>query len=258
MADSDTLEAENPRAVIGGNNPPSIAAVLAEKQASLVAEVEAIAEDANGLPKKIEDDEKAGDVAKVVKDARALGKRVDEIRKKENEPHSDAIKATNTFFNLLADRLTRIGDALTERLDTRRREVVAAERRRLAEEHEREQVEAKRLAEEAASTKQGSVAEEIARKEAEEAQARADRARRAAMSERPGFGPTRTTGGTVSTSGRWTAAIDDASKIDLNKMRSVVSLADMEKIAKAFARKNKDTVAVKGVRFFKDDKTSVR
>lgn len=138
----------------GHNNPPPLKEILAENYAHFATEIEAIAERANTAPKAVRNDDDLDAVGVIVKDAKAMLKRVDSARKDEKEPYLQAGREVDGFFKAMTDRLDRIASALEARA-TEYQRAKAAEARRKAEE------EARKLRE----------AEEAARRKAEEAAA---------------------------------------------------------------------------------------
>ena len=150
-------------AAMGHNNPPPLKEILAANYAHFTHEIEAIAERANKAPKAVKSDDDLDAVGVIVKDARAMAKRVDTARKDEKEPYLQAGRDVDAFFKALTERLDRIASVLEDRA-TEYQRAKAAEARRKAEE------EARKLRE----------AEEAARRKAEEAAA----AGRAAIADR--------------------------------------------------------------------------
>lgn len=141
-------------ATIGHNQPPPLREVLAENYAHFAKEIDNIAERADRLPKAVRSDDDLDQVGVVVKDARAMLKRVDNARKDEKEPYLQAGREVDGFFKAMTGRLDRIATVLGSRASDYQR-AKAAEARRRAEE------EARKLRE----------AEEAARRRAEEAAA---------------------------------------------------------------------------------------
>lgn len=139
---------------IGHNLPPPLKEILAENYAHFATEIEAIAERANAAPKTVRNDDDLDAVGVIVKDAKAMLKRVDGARKVEKEPFFQAGREVDGFFKAMTERLDRIASALEARA-TEYQRAKAAEARRKAEE------EARKLRE----------AEEAARRKAEEAAA---------------------------------------------------------------------------------------
>lgn len=184
MPDESTLP-ENPRAVIGANNPPlarSIAAetgdfaavvtaFLQDEYAQYPGQLEALLTEAAELPATINSTEDKEATASVVKRLRDLNNKFDSFQKKEKQPYLRGGQAVDQFFFGMMDKLVRrakgnqagAGDALLSR-------ITAYDDRLIAEERER-----RRLAEAEAAR----VAAAAARKLAEE-QAEAERLRLAA------------------------------------------------------------------------------
>lgn len=107
---------ENPRAVIGGNNPPPLSAILEEKSTGIRDEVAKLAIMANRWPKtdagglaKIATEEELEKASDLVKSARTIAKRANEMRVAEKEPFLTAGREVDAFFNAITARLERIG-----------------------------------------------------------------------------------------------------------------------------------------------------
>ena len=171
-------EADNPRAVVGGNFPPlarSIAAeagdfslvttaFLEEEYAKQPVIVSALLDEARALPERIEDDETKGKVASLIKRLRDHAKALDAAHSSNKTPYLRGGQAVDQYFFGLIDKLSRrdkknkpgAADILSARLtdyDTRklaeeqeRRRKIAAEEARIAREA---QMEAARKAQEA-------------------------------------------------------------------------------------------------------------
>lgn len=185
---SDTFD-NNPRAVVGGNQPPIAALISGEENfAQTVTDwlndefkavpltVEALLEEARALPPEIDDDDTKGRYASVIKRIRDEAKRLSAFQEKEKAPYLRGGQAVDQFFFGLIDRLARrdkknkagAADVLLQRMtnyDTRklheeleRRRVEAAEAARIAREA------AAKAAREAAEAEQARLAAERARK----------------------------------------------------------------------------------------------
>lgn len=190
-----SMEAENPRAVAGGNNPPlaqSIAvesgdfalvttAYLQEAHASRPQIAAALLEEARALPAEIADDDDKSKYTSLIKRIRDETKALDALHGKEKTPYLRGGQAVDQFFFGIIDRLMRRdkkgkpggGDILMQRLN-------AYDTRKLAEEQARREAEwreseRKRLAAEAAERQKAF--------EAEQARLAAERARAPAKVE---------------------------------------------------------------------------
>jgi hypothetical protein len=183
-------QAENPRAIIGGNAPPlarSIAAeqgdfalvttaFLNEEYARQPGIVTLLLNEARDLPEVIEDDATKGKVASLIKRLRDTAKALESFREKEKMPYWRGVQAVDQFFFGLIDRVARrdkkakpgAADILLARLtdyDTRMLEAERERRRKAAEEEERKARAAQEEADRAAA-------------QAEEARVAAERARK--------------------------------------------------------------------------------
>ena len=125
----------NPRAVIGGNEPP-LAERLEIDEAALKAEVEAIAARANELPRKPEGvtEEILAKIGAVVRDAEALEKRAEKRRVEVKAPWLEATQTIDGFYNGLGGRMSRISVAYTKFARDVREQRRQAEAARQAEE----------------------------------------------------------------------------------------------------------------------------
>ncbi|WP_378952211.1 hypothetical protein [Mesorhizobium sp. ANAO-SY3R2] len=257
-----------------GHNKPPLIDVLRDQFQSRMKEVEAVAKRANELRKVdadnkpllgddnkpipfIVNDEELGKVAEVAVEARKLSKQLDELRLAETEQYRTASKTTNDFFGELTGRLNTIKTTLESWATTYNDEKEASERRRLAEEARKAQEEAaKRLAEAAAAT--NSVEGDVVLIEAQKAEQKAEHAAAVATGSSADLVRTKTSGGTVSSTGRWTFRIDDFTKIPLEKLRPFLSVPDIERALGKYATANQDKAPIDGVTFFKTNKATFR
>ena len=166
---------------IGHNVAPdyaeTIAARLQQDYAELVKGATALLEEARNLPKEIHSDEEMGPHATLIERMRDTAARIESFRVVEKEPHMRAAQGVDQFFFSLFERLSRrvktgkpgaadilqarVNDYMQRKLDAERRARAAAEA-------------AARAAEESLRKER----EDAARKAAE-AQAAAERARKA-------------------------------------------------------------------------------
>lgn len=249
MAKKLTPEA-NPRAVVGGNNPPSLAEILAEKpeHVALADKLEDLALRANTAPKVVKSDEDLEVVAKLIKDVRAFR---DEERKRfevEKAPIRDAAAAVDSFFNAFKTRYENISRAMAERADAwqaekdrKAREKAAAERAAAEAEAERQ----RKLKEKHEGGKRAVVAEvrEEAAKNAAEAAGAAANAPVADLTR------TQLDGVTASGTREWYGVIKDYGNIDLNALRDSFLPAEIEKAIARHAKKHENRRPVAGVEF---------
>lgn len=185
-----SMQAENPRAVLGGNEPPDFAkletARLIDEYRGFTNTLEDLATEAKAaIPAGVADDPTALRVGGVIKRFRDLSARLEQTRVVEVEPNLRRMNAENAFFNGLKkliqpedkqERRVSPGwiDKLQTLIDGYQARKEAAERERL----ERERIERENAARQAREAAERA-AEETRKKEREaaEAQASADRAR---------------------------------------------------------------------------------
>ena len=249
----------NPRAVIGGNNPPTWAHLLSERHADALDAVDTIDGRANALGKTVGDDVQLGRVGDVVKAARQAASKLDTIRKAEVEPHLGAQREINGFFKGAIERLERIGASLEVRATSYQRAKAAEERRILEERARKEREEEDRqraIAEEEASRNRPSAALKHEDR-AEEAAERAARAEAAARASAADLTRVRSGTGTVATTRTsWAFEIVDASMIPLETLRPYLPRAEIEKALRSYVRMGGRGLA--GVRIFENETASFR
>lgn len=247
----------NERAVIGGNNPP-IKEALADQYKELVSLIDPIAERANALPRKIEDDEDLGPIGEVVLDAKKLAKKLEDTRSAEKSPHLEAGREVDSFFKPLTERLGKIVDVFEAEASRYQRAKAEAERRRAADEAAKLRAEEERKLSEAGSAKRESTAD---RKKDEAASlnnqaAEADRRAEASPAE---LTKVRTeTGVTASAKAKWAFRIVDLASIDLNSLRDFFRLEDIEKAIRSKVAIHKGNTKIEGVDVFEDVKATFR
>ena len=244
------------------NQPPTLLEQLAEDFRDLVVDqVEAIADRAASLPKKVSDDIALGRLGDVVKDARKLVKTLDTKRSAQVEPHLTAQREINGFFKATMERLDKLAKDLELVATDYQVAKDAAERRRLEEEARKAREEEDRqrqIAETAAAAnRKGAALRHDDR--ADEAAMRANRIEAAAKVSAADLTRVRSSSGTVSTTRTaWDFEILDAAKIPLDALRPYIARADLEKAIRSFVKVNKDTVPLAGVRIFQDKKAAFR
>lgn len=251
------VAADNERAVIGGNNPP-IADALAIQYKDLIAKIEPIAARANALPRKVDNDEQLGVVGALVVDANELSKKLENHRKTEKQPHLDAGRDVDAFFNPLVDRLDRIADTFEEISSSYQREKIAAERRareaealKLREAEEKKRAEADKAKREETAERKHDEADEIA--------LRAAQAESKANAANKDLGRMQTaTGVKVGAKTEWKFEITDYEAIPLDKLRPYFGRPEVEKAIRSYIKIHKGSTALAGVRVFEDISTNFR
>ncbi|CAN7330019.1 hypothetical protein LJR231_001811 [Phyllobacterium sp. LjRoot231] len=247
----------NERAVLGGNNPP-IPEVMAEKHHALLALVDPLAVRADDLPRQIKCEKDLEKIGVVVTDCKSLAKKIEGIRKFEKQPHLDAGKEVDNFFNPVVDRLDRITDTFEAIATKYQREKVAEERRKAEDEAAKLRADAEKKRQEAEAAKRGSTA---ARKndEADHLLDQADEAEAAAFQSAASIAKLRTESGvTAGAKTNWDFSIVDYDKIDLNKLRPFFRREDVEKAIRSMVRIQKGSALIEGVKVFENVKATFR
>jgi hypothetical protein len=163
----------NPRAVIGDNNPESLA-IVEDMLRRLHGDYEALKESAASLIAsgmqldfEISNELELTGISNVIVAMRDTMSRAEAHRVAEKQPYLRGGQAVDEFFNKIKDDITKIGIPLKKRVD-------AWQNKKLVEERERRRLEAERLAREEAARR---AEEERLRREAEDKRLAADRAR---------------------------------------------------------------------------------
>lgn len=127
---------DNPRAVIGGNNPPTLTEEIAARHAALLASIKEVTD--TELPLIVTSDTAAAQVSLVGKEATALVAKVNAAHTAEKKPHLDAGREVDTWKNatlgplnaFLAECKALVG-AWQDKREREEREAREAEARRL-------------------------------------------------------------------------------------------------------------------------------
>ncbi|WP_158809627.1 hypothetical protein [Beijerinckia sp. L45] len=253
------LDLLNKEATAGHNLPPTAAERLAMTYAELLADAEKIEDRAASLPAKVANDIDLGRYGPVVKDARALAKKLEGKRTEENEPHLTAQREHNAFFAVFTERLTRIAKDLEGRATVyndakaaEARRILADQARKAREEEDRQ----RQIAQEAAEKdRQGAVLRHEDR--ADEAASRAVRLEAAANVKTAELTRVRSDSGVVATSRTsWKGEVVDIGKIDLEKLRPYLPLDALQKALNAAVRMGLRDCP--GTSIFQDSKASFR
>lgn len=251
----------DPRLTIGGNNPPPLREILAERFARTSMEIDQLAKRADGAPKKVVDDEQFGAVGDIAKDARTLSKSIEEKRKVEKEPFLQGGRDVDAFFGTLTDRVKRIADTLQARADEYARAKAAEERRKREEEARRLAAEEQRQREIAEREAERNRPTASAKHEdrANYAQERAAAAAAGAEARAAELTRTRSAAGTVASARTsWDFEITDIGKVPLDTLRPFIKREHIEQAIRSFVRINKDAVPLEGVRIFENVKANFR
>jgi hypothetical protein len=244
-------QAENPRAVAGGNNPPSQIELMTEKHKPLLDRLDKLAARATDLPTVIKNEEHLTAVTAVVLEVRTLSGDERKAFKAEKEPWLTGSREVDTFFNTtFRDRIERMAEKLQRRCDDYAREQAAAQRAALAEQERKAKAEADRqaaLAEKHAGT--GRAAQHETRAEVAESHAQA--AGEAANAPVADLTRVRTGGATVSGKETWVGKIEDFGKLQasLGPLGSYFKPDEIEGAVARMAKATQDRIALPGVKF---------
>lgn len=255
---------ENPRAVIGGNNPPPLAAILEEKSAGIRDEVAKLASMANRWPKteagalmKIETEEDLEAAADLVKSARTIAKRATEMRVAEKQPFLDGGREVDAFFGAITARLDRIGGAFQALANTFANERAAAERRRREDEAKRLREEEDRARAAAEAAKRPATVEKRTAEADAAAELAADAEAFAAAPVTDLVTPTVSSAGVkAAAKTEWTFEITDPATIDLEPLRYLIKRDAIDNAVKQFVKNGGRQL--RGVRIFEKVVTAIR
>ena len=141
-------EIADPRAMIGGNNPPeTLADMLADKYRPLFDRMTELVDAAKQAPETIADDITHAKVVELAKAMRKTEQEADKRREDEREPFKAKVEEINGLFKSRIDPVEKLRKVLMERHTAYSQKKAAEEQRRLAEEAEkRRQAEAEALA----------------------------------------------------------------------------------------------------------------
>lgn len=195
----------------------------------------------------------------LVKDAGALARQADEVRKREKQPFLDAGRDVDAFFKAHLDRLERIRKAF-EAVATDYQRKMAAEARRKAEEEARKAREEEAARIEAARKAEADNRSKHAENHAAKADAAAERAQAAeavASASAADLTRQRTESGILATAKtEWAFEIVDYAAVDLNALRMCFKRDDVEKAIRQAVKNGVRDLA--GVRIFEDVKATFR
>lgn len=246
----------NPRAVIGGNNPPpdTFPERMKEKYGSVFDSLEPLAELADEQPAALADDAGLSKVGDIIREVRRLFKEIEDIRKKEKDAFLRGGREIDDYFTLRKDAVKRVWDAMQALADDYQDRKKKAEAERLKAAADAAHKEALRLREQAQTEQTAQSAEQ-----ANEASARADEmTSKAATSTPADLTRVRTDNGTTSATEKWTYLIEDWSAIDMNVLRPFIPRERVEAAIQSYANFHKEKSAIAGVKFFTKTKAVVR
>ena len=255
---SDVFASENPRATMGGNLPPPLRAILAEKYEPLNTAIEGILERHDNAPVKVASDADDAFIGAIVVDARKVWKQVEDSRDAEGRPHLEAKREIDGYFKGLGERIERVIKDLERSGKAYRDEKIAAARRQAeaeAREREAEAARQRKLAEDEATRGRPNAAARHADK-ADEEQEAALAAAASANARAADIPRHRTDGVTASTRTEWAFEITDYAAIaaTLGPLGPYLARDAIDKAVRAYVRIHKNTAPLAGVKIFEDAK----
>lgn len=247
---------------IGHNRPPepTLPERLAETYGAEIEKVDHLAKRADCVPKEIATNVDRDEAANIARDASAMAKSIDKLREVEKAPYLKAGRDVDGYFNPVVTRLDRISKALLGRIGDFNRALAAKAAREKAEAEriERERAEEARKAAEAAA-RAGRVDDAL--EEINDAAAFDQRAASIAAAptiDRDEFKATTDAGAQLGTRKTWSFEVADYSKIDLNALRGSFKRDVIDAALRQHVRTYKDGAPIAGVRFFEDERATVR
>ncbi|MEW5421916.1 hypothetical protein [Amorphus sp. 3PC139-8] len=241
-----------------GHNAPPLEELLADQHRSLVGDVDAIAKRAMVLPEEISSDDDLDATTNVGRDLAKLRKRIDATRKEEKEPHLEAGRTVDTFFNAQIGRVASILSTLEARATAWHEKKAAAEKRRREDEARRlaQQEEAARKRAEAAKrpdtvARYADEAEQLAAKR-EDAEAAIESGVRSVTKR------TTESGARSGSRSTWDFQITDYDAIPLDVLRPFLRREDVEKASRSYVRIQKGSASLAGVHVFESTKATFR
>ncbi len=233
-------EEPNPRAVIGGNAPPTQEDLLRANNAELLARVPPLLERAEKLPKAIKIPKHLETYGAFVVDAEALVKDLEKQREIDKKPHWDAGKAVDKFFGDVKTSIATVIASVQGVANAYAKEQQRLERERQAAEEARLR-EAQRLADQraadAARARPAAPSSDSLLDDEDELDVAPPEVAVAAPSG-PVFSDKMTLGNdvTLSTSAPWVGEIVDIEKLDLEKLRPYIARKDLEAALTRFVK----------------------
>lgn len=253
--------------LLGHNQPPSDALILAEQLPELEGELlnrrDELLASVSRAPKEIRDDVTAGRVADLIRLVAACVKAAETRRVGTKEPYLAAGRSVDGFFRGITEPLARAKTDVERKLTLYQREVAEAERRRREEvaRQEREEAERQRREAEAAAAAvatEADVDDAISAGElARQREADAIAAQRAAEAKPAELSRQRSDFGAVASLRRfWDVDDLERDKLDLETLRPFLPLDALEKAVRGFVRSGGREL--RGCRIFENTATSVR
>lgn len=247
----------------GHNNPPPLKEILSENYRHFTDEIEDVAGRATAAPKTVRNANDLDAIGVVVKDAKAMVRRVRAARTEEKEPFLKGGREVDAFFGHMSDRLDHIVVVLEERASEYQRQKAAEERRKRDEEarklREKEEA-ARRKAEEAAAAGRERTADKAELK-ADTLAEKAERAEREAEAKAADLTRTRGASGTLASAKTTTKIriVDlGAAQRAMGPLGPYVSSEAIQKAGNAWLKFNAGQPAPEGLEVYEDVKATFR
>jgi hypothetical protein len=250
--------------MIGHNRAPSDMEIMAEqfseRYENLLREVGDLIIRVNNAPKIIEDEKMADYFTVFSKNCHVKIKELETVRVLEKNPYLEKSRIVDGYFKTIQDKLENAKRILQKPLDTYliekarvEREARQAEAQRLREEADARAAEAVALAEANKGTQ--SEREMIKAVRTENAASEMEQAIQAAPMGAGGAHRS-ISGVTAALRTVWVGEVNDLSDIDLNKLKSFFTLAEVQKAVNGFVRAGGREL--KGVHIYEKSETVVR
>lgn len=227
---------DNPRSVIGGNNPPSQEELLKEKYLDLVTGLANWQGRASLAPEKIESDEVLTGVGKIITNLFKIRTRAKLSHTVEKEPFLTGGKVVDSFFNA---NIIAVCEDLEKKLERRQSTYIVAkesaqrEAARLLEESKREEAEALLRTAQYLEDKGDIESASDTLIEAAEIEAAADTAAQVQAAAPQELTKVVSSGVTTKGKAIWSFEIEDFFNIDLNQLRNSLARTEIEKAIRA-------------------------
>lgn len=246
--------------MIGHNNPPSDAEILAKKLAEenekVLTRAKELKEAAKKIPEKIEDDETAEKAVTMIKLLSNCNKALEDARTKAKEPFLAQGRMVDTFFKAHKESMDTASLKAKKPLDEYLKEKHRLEQVRLAEAEALKRQEAQNLMAVAAVVAESDVgAAEVAFEDALEAEISSNKMAVASQST-SGLVAARSEVGTAALRTRKVGEIVDISKLDLEALRFLIPIPALQTALNGYIRAG--GTELKGAKIYDETTTMVR
>jgi hypothetical protein len=235
----------------GDNNPPSLVELLLDELTTArreeFAKVDPLRDRANAAVQKIETDDHLASWTAIYNDARELHRRLDEQRKADKRPYTEAIEELYeprlAPLETIMAWIKKAADAYNRAKVQKQREAEALERARIQEQERQAKLD----------DTDGMLEQAAKANEARE------QAQQTAPVKAADVARVRAEGGGVAAAGTvWKFTIDDYSKVDLNAIRHLIPAAAIDKAVATIVKAQKGATRIEGVKVYEDVATSFR